>query len=74
MAANLHLDNKQMRDVELSDTPSSPRDAADVFDDDLSHVAEKFRGTNADKRDMQVLGKKQVLRVRDNLHSVSAVL
>ena len=63
--ASLHLDNKQMRDVDVSDTPGSPPEGEDVFDDRVSHVAEKFRGTSADKRDMMVMGKKQVLRVRN---------
>ena len=67
--ASLHLDNKQMRDVETSDAPGSPPEGADVFDDKVSHVAEKFRGTSADKRDMMVMGKKQVLRVRNHFPS-----
>ncbi|KIX02539.1 uncharacterized protein Z518_08480 [Rhinocladiella mackenziei CBS 650.93] len=59
--ASLHLnDNKQILDVELTDTPgsSSPK----IFDDGVSRVPEKYRGTSADKRDMTIMGKKQVLR------------
>lgn len=37
--------------------------AAAVFDDSISHVPQKYRGTAADQKDMSVLGKKQVLRV-----------
>ncbi|KAL6241072.1 hypothetical protein RBB50_011975 [Rhinocladiella similis] len=60
--ASLHLDSKQMRAAEPSSEPGSPPDEFDVFDEGVSHVAEKFRGTSADKRDMMVMGKKQVLR------------
>ncbi|KIW86242.1 hypothetical protein Z517_01637 [Fonsecaea pedrosoi CBS 271.37] len=64
MAASFHLDGKQMKNVNVTDAPGSPPDGAsdEVFDDGLSHVAEKFRGTSADKRDMMIMGKKQVLR------------
>lgn len=37
---------------------------ANVFDDSISHVPQKYRGTSADQHDMSILGKKQVLRVR----------
>lgn len=37
---------------------------ANVFDDSISHVPQRYRGTSADQHDMNVLGKKQVLRVR----------
>ena len=59
--ASLHLNNKEIADVELTDAPgtSSPN----VFDDGISHVPKKYRGTSVDKRDMTVMGKKQVLRV-----------
>lgn len=36
----------------------------DVFDDSVSHIPQKYRGTSVDQHDMDVLGKKQVLRVR----------
>lgn len=64
--ASLHLDSKQMRAAEPSSEPGSPPDEFDVFDEGVSHVAEKFRGTSADKRDMMVMGKKQVLRVGES--------
>ena len=37
-------------------------DESGVFDSNISNVAAKYRGTDADARDMAVLGKKQVLR------------
>lgn len=51
--------------VELRQAPStgSPRHS-NVFDDSVSHVPPEYRGTTADQHDMDVLGKKQVLRVR----------
>ncbi|KAK5069184.1 hypothetical protein LTR64_008662 [Lithohypha guttulata] len=60
MAAYLH---KEPAGVELKevDGHSSP-DTSKVFDNEVSNVPEKYRGTNADARDMSVLGKKQVLR------------
>jgi hypothetical protein len=62
--ASLHLNNKEIADIELTAAPgtSSPI-AAKIFDDGISHVPEKYRGTSADQRDMIVMGKKQVLRV-----------
>jgi len=61
--ASLRL-NKAIPDVELTEAPgtSSPH-AAKVFDDGIGHVPEKYRGTSADKRDMTVMGRTQVLRV-----------
>ncbi|KIW88741.1 uncharacterized protein Z519_10787 [Cladophialophora bantiana CBS 173.52] len=62
--ASLHLnDIKQISDIELTDAAgsSSPGDA-EVFDDSTGHVPEKYRGTSADQRDMNIMGKKQVLR------------
>jgi len=62
--ASLHLNSKDKADVELTEAPgtSSPN-AEKVFGDDINHVPEKYRGTSADKRDMTVMGKTQVLRV-----------
>lgn len=61
--ASLHFD-KDIADVELTEAPgTSSSNAARAFDDDNSHVPEKYRGTSADKWDMSVMGKKQVLRV-----------
>lgn len=34
-----------------------------AFQHGHGHVAEKYRGTAADKRDMEIMGKEQVLRV-----------
>ena len=34
----------------------------DMYDDEPGTVAKRYQGTAADKRDMQVLGKQQVLR------------
>jgi hypothetical protein len=64
--ASLHLDKKPITaDIQLTEAPGTPSpNDAKVFDDGISHVPEKYRGTVADKRDMTVLGKKQVLRVR----------
>lgn len=56
--ASLHLSDKEVYSVEAS----SPNGNA-VFDQDISDVPTKFRGTSADQHDMAILGKKQVLRV-----------
>ncbi|KAF2728896.1 amino acid transporter-like protein [Polyplosphaeria fusca] len=50
MMASLHLDNKEVATT------------ANVVDERISNVAERYRGTDADRHDMTVLGKKQVLR------------
>lgn len=50
--------NKEAGSVQLTEAP-------DVFDESISHVPDKYKGTDADRYDMSVLGKKQVLRVRD---------
>ena len=59
--ASLHINNKDITAVELAeaDSPGSIK----VFDGSVSNVPEKYRGTDADRKDMTVLGKKQVLRV-----------
>jgi hypothetical protein len=61
--SSLHLNNKDVA-IELIGAlgTSSPNDAK-IFDDSISGVPEKYRGTSADKRDMTIMGKKQVLRV-----------
>jgi len=61
--ASSHL-NKETVAVELTEASgtSSPN-GTKASDDSISHVAEKYRGTSADKQDMSVLGRKQVLRV-----------
>ena len=38
--------------------------ADEKFDDEPGTIAPKYRGTVADRRDMSIMGKKQVLRVR----------
>lgn len=62
---NLHLTDKHVavKSGNTSGSHSPVEVAADVFDNNVSAVAEKYRGTDADHRDMSVLGKKQVLRV-----------
>lgn len=58
--AALHLNNKDTINVGETETGlGSPK----VFDESISNVPIKYRGTDADRRDMTVLGKKQVLRV-----------
>jgi hypothetical protein len=66
--ASPNLDNKGIA-ADVQPTDSSQGTAEKVFDDGVSHVPEKYRGTNADQHDMAVLGKKQVLRVRNSLRS-----
>lgn len=54
---------KVVSDTRVSDEAHmSLSDGAEKDDNEL--VVSKYRGTEADKRDMQALGKKQVLRVR----------
>jgi hypothetical protein len=60
--ASLHLIDKAAASAQAAKA-SSPNNGA-VFDQNISHVPEKFKGTSADQQDMAVLGKKQVLRVR----------
>lgn len=58
--AALHLNNKDTVNVGTTEAGlGSPK----VFDESISNVPAKYRGTDADRRDMTVLGKKQVLRV-----------
>ena len=62
--ASLHLNNKETTNIELTAAPGvSVPNAAKVFDDGISHVPEKYRGTATDRKDMTVMGNKQVLRV-----------
>lgn len=51
--ASLHSDDKA-----VIATPSLP-----VFDEDINIIPQKYHGTDADRHDMNMLGKKQVLRV-----------
>lgn len=55
---------KETAAVELTEAPgaSSPT-SAKAYENSASNVPERYRGTSADKHDMDVLGKKQVLRV-----------
>lgn len=56
--SNMAVNNKEVGNVQLTEAP-------DVFDDSISHVPDKYKGTDADRHDMNILGKKQVLRVRE---------
>ena len=62
--ASLHLSNKEQTAFQLREASGTYPPSTEVFDNDISHVHEKYRGTAADARDMSALGKKQVLRVR----------
>ena len=61
---SLHLRERKVADTEFTATAgtSSPT-TREVFDDGISNVPEKYRGTAADRHDMTVMGNKQVLRV-----------
>lgn len=63
--AALHTD--KAANVNFSDAGSDSPNGSKVFDTSISNVPEKFRGTDADRKDMSVLGKKQVLRVSRSL-------
>jgi hypothetical protein len=57
---SLHIASKDGHNVKVSGSDAgSPK----IFDEGVSNVPAKYRGTDADKRDMTNLGKKQVLRV-----------
>lgn len=58
---DLHKDHSAVELKEASGSPPPP--GAAIFDNSVSHVPEKYRGTSADMHDMSVMGKKQVLRV-----------
>lgn len=51
--ASLYIDDKA-----AIATPSLP-----VYDENISIVPQKYHGTDADRHEMSMLGKKQVLRV-----------
>lgn len=58
---SLHVRDKESTSFaaeELSSGNGTP-----IYDQNISAVASKFRGTSADEHDMAILGKKQVLRV-----------
>lgn len=59
---SLHLDDKNRASFEATEAGNGISPNGRVFDNSISHVQERYRGTDADKRDMTVLGKKQVLR------------
>lgn len=63
---SLHKDPVAVEMKESSYSPPSSREDAGIFDNSVSHVPEKYRGTSADMHDMSVLGKKQVLRVSED--------
>lgn len=60
----LHLRERKVADTEFTAAArtSSPT-TRELFDDGISNVPEKYRGTAADRHDMAVMGNKQVLRV-----------
>lgn len=60
---SLHLRERKSADAEFTtgEGTSSPT-TREVFDDGISNVPEKYRGTAADRHDMTVMGNKQVLR------------
>lgn len=50
--------------VELTNAQGSPLpNSQEKFDDTGNPVAEKYKGTDADRHDMAVMGNRQVLRV-----------
>jgi hypothetical protein len=72
--AALHLNKEDIADIELSEASAASPNGTKVFDDNVSHVPEKYRGTAADRRDMTVMGKKQVLRVSITVESITALI
>ena len=62
--STLRLNHGKTAAVELTDTQGTPSpNGAEKFDDTGNPVAEKYRGTDADRHDMAVMGNRQVLRV-----------
>lgn len=61
MADAMHLDGGKPA-ARMGATEILPPGSS-VFDESISHVDQKYRGTNNDIHDMSVLGKKQVLKV-----------
>lgn len=53
---SLHTDHK-------APTSAVSAEANEIFDNAVSNIPERYRGTMADQKDMSILGKKQVLRV-----------
>jgi hypothetical protein len=50
--------------VEMTDSQGLPSpNGGEKFDDTGNPVAEKYKGTDADRHDMAVMGNRQVLRV-----------
>ena len=68
----MDFDSKSNRSIELNDLKGSNGEIQTVFIKDeedpnhAGHVAPKYLGTATDQRDMSVLGRQQVLRVRDH--------
>ena len=58
---SLHTDIKDGKTSHSTES-FSPEPKPRVFDDAVSNIPVKYRGTTADVKDMSVLGKKQVLR------------
>jgi hypothetical protein len=63
---NLTVDimDSAKEDFSVSETPVDDPQAVEKDEDDTG-IPARYRGTSADKRDMSMLGKKQVLRVSD---------
>ena len=64
-------ESKSTKSIELNELKGSNGEIQTVFVRDeedpnhVAHVAPKYLGTATDQRDMSVLGRQQVLRVRD---------
>lgn len=72
--AALHLNKDDQTDIELTEASATSPNGTKVFDDNVSHVPERYRGTAADRHDMTVMGKKQVLRVSIALERTMALV
>ena len=68
----MDYESKRTKSIELNDLKGSNGEIQTVFIRDeedpnhVAHVAPKYLGTATDQRDMSVLGRQQVLRVRDH--------
>ena len=68
----MDYESKRPKSIELNDLKGSNGEIQTVFIKDeedpyhVAYVAPKYLGTATDQRDMSVLGRQQVLRVRDH--------
>ena len=75
----MEFDSKSTKSIELNDLKGSNGEIQTVFIKDeedpnhVGHVPPKYLGTATDQRDMSVLGRQQVLRVRDHHHCTGMV-